>query len=103
MSTLQPEPASTVVADARFRYPTPCYPKQFSECRLRIFNHEGKHVAIATELVDNPGASVTNTAEDLWGAVMQEWEFDTEHTALIEHYPGDPSEKIRDREETLDL
>src|SRR5438105_585446 len=97
MGTLEPEPASTVVAKARIRYHAPRCPKQFAECRLRLFKHEGRHVAVATELVDNPGASVTNTAEDLWAEVARQWELDIEHAALIEHYPGDPSEKIRDR------
>ncbi len=66
-----------------------------SKCWLRLFVAEGRNaLAIATELRDNPGTSVTNRAEELATAVL--WMAAVEHRAArdgltwIEHYPGDP-------------
>ena len=58
-------------------------------CRLRVYRTDaGGVVAIATELPDNPGTSITNLAEQLATAVFQREEVSgPEHFTWIEHYP----------------
>lgn len=61
-----------------------------SACRLRVW-HE-RHVAMVTELDDNPGMSVTNAAEDVWTAVSRLLDCELLHPAwtMVEHYAATP-------------
>jgi hypothetical protein len=65
--------------------------RQECVCKLEVFQaREGQgpwvYAAMATELDDNPGASITNTAEKLWGAVATSLEIDPYQMLMIEHY-----------------
>lgn len=83
----------------RWAYPTPGFPGKTGECRLRLWRvvddsyGNGKaYVAVVTELDDNPGASVTNSAESIYAALCEaladEYGVDERTTVrLIEHYP----------------
>jgi hypothetical protein len=102
MSGPAPEPTrTTLVVDARFPYPG--YFERPAACRLRLYQHEGRTVALLTELNDNPGASVTNCAETVAHLVVREYELDPERTTFIEHYPGRPGPKGAVRDENFDL
>ena len=64
-----------------------------SRCRLRIYEEEGKSlVAIATELPDNPGTSVTNAASIIAAQVWQMMGRPPADMTFIEHYPKDGEE-----------
>lgn len=81
---------------SRYSYPTPN--RTDAWCELRILEGtDGGAVAIATELADNPGMSITNAAEDLWDQVAAE-HADTPLT-FVEHYPANGGL----RGETFDL
>ena len=66
-----------------------------ARCRVRVSNN----VAIATELPDNPGMSVTNAAGLLAMQVCQFYEIEPQKLIWIEHYPEAPdcSEESFDR------
>lgn len=58
-------------------------------CQLDVFRSAGGELfAVATELADNPGASVTNAAERLWHAVDQHLRPWGGSIRRFEHYPG---------------
>jgi hypothetical protein len=60
-------------------------PGRATRCRLRLFRGvDGGQVAVVTELAENTGASVTNAAEHLWGALARR--LDTTRFTLVEHY-----------------
>ncbi len=41
-----------------------------SKCKMGLYRgHDGFLIAVATELSDNPGPSITNAAETLWTSV----------------------------------
>ncbi|MDE2481542.1 MAG: DUF4263 domain-containing protein [bacterium] len=71
------------ISDFIFRYPS--YSRHDSICRLRLYVHDGRTVAIATELDGNTGASITNSIEYLWRALVEQGHVNTSVT-LIEHY-----------------
>lgn len=59
-----------------------------AHCGLRLFTAPtGDSVVIATELPDNPGMRLTNAAEEVAGAVCQDFGLDPERLVWIEHYP----------------
>ena len=69
-----------------------------ARCRLRVIepNSPGRPtVMVLSELADNPGASITNAAEQAWQAAARRTGLYPgsglePHTAIyIEHYPGD--------------
>jgi hypothetical protein len=60
---------------------------------------DGKHIFVATELPDNPGTSVTNSAEHLATAMREEYRLKPEDVIWIEHYP----EAKDRRKESFDL
>jgi len=63
-----------LVAFERFPYPG-LGPYQKAFCLLEVFRTPDGHiVAVATERMDNPGASVTNAAEKLWAQVARHLE-----------------------------
>ena len=62
-----------------------------SWCALEILTlKEGRTVVIATEIVDNPGTSITNVCEHLAYWVCVEFSIDPSKLIWIEHY-GYPS------------
>lgn len=58
------------------------------EARMRVWH--GQSVAMLTELESNPGASITNAAEDAWAAVAGVVDLRILHPSwrLVEHYPA---------------
>ena len=62
-----------------------------SSCHLRVYQFlsAGIAVAIATELRENRGPSITNSAESLWREVVKEYDLDPEKTHFVEHYRDD--------------
>ena len=95
------ETGAVLVHDGRFEYETGgAFPR--SVCRLRMYEGGACLILVASELADNPGASITNTAELLATALVQRWGIDPERAVLIEHY--DPaSYRGLPREPTFDL
>lgn len=55
-------------------------------CHLRIFQDKTKTFVIVTELVTNPGMSVTNAAEVIASKVVNQFHLNPETTRFIEHY-----------------
>lgn len=80
-----------------------------SKCRLRLYEHEGLDVVVATEIPENEGTSITNCAENLMGLVSAEFDMDMQKMVWIEHYPAkfkvspDGRSEFEEREETYDL
>ena len=58
-----------------------------SKFGLEVLNHAGFTLAIATELDDNPGVSVTNFAEHLATQVCLDLQIDPMKLVWVEHYP----------------
>ena len=71
-----------------------------SKCWIRIFSKDLAYIVIATELPDNPGTSITNTAAALATSVAIEFDIEPERLVWIEHYPARPD---ADHDETYDL
>jgi hypothetical protein len=59
--------------------------------RVRLYEHDGKRIAIVTQLFRNPGPSITTAAEIVYSTIQSRHNVDL----LIEHYPLEP--------ETFDL
>jgi len=57
----------------RYKYKTPRYPLKYGECELLITHDELRHYVIATELADNPGASIINAIKALAEQVKNEF------------------------------
>lgn len=75
----------------------PGYGNQVSYCDLLVYTAE--EIAIATELKDNPGASITNRADVLATQIVRNLDMNPNKFMLIEHYDarsyGDPNEAER--------
>lgn len=70
-------------------------------CGFQLHQHNGKHVAICTELVANKGTSVTNAAAVLATQICQQYEILPDDLVFIEHYtPGSYSNKPIDMDES---
>jgi hypothetical protein len=71
----------------RFAFPG-LGPYQRSECRLQVYRlPSGQVVAVATELDDNPGGSITNAAEGLAAAVWITFQPKVlQPPILVDHY-----------------
>lgn len=66
------EPFVHVYSDPAFSFLSgPRGGNRHSVCRLDILRSETRTIVVATELNSNPGASITNAAEQLWQSV--EW------------------------------
>ena len=65
-----------------------------ARCRVRVNNN----VVVATELLDNPGMSLTNAAASVAMQVCQYYEIPPEQLVWVEHYPEETG-----HEETFDL
>jgi hypothetical protein len=76
------------VNEEKFTYkPSPFH--RLAHCRIRLYEHDGRQVVVASEVADNPGMSVTNAAEDLATQVVTYYKLDIERLVWIEHYPAD--------------
>lgn len=74
----------SAIVDTVIEVTDPRYPMGSQvRCRLRLYQHGGRRVALVSELPDNPGASVTNAAETIASLVSGRWGFEV----WIEHYP----------------
>ena len=79
------EAGAVLIHDGRFEYETGGAVAR-SACRLRVYKGEAGVVLVTSELADNPGSSITNTAEMLATALVVRYGIDTERAVLIEHY-----------------
>jgi hypothetical protein len=74
-----------------------------SWCKLEILRlSDGRSAVIATELMDNPGTSITNAAEHLAYRVCVEFSIDPSRLVWIEHY-GYPSAFEKGNPRSFDL
>ncbi|GJG89752.1 hypothetical protein tb265_49330 [Gemmatimonadetes bacterium T265] len=79
---------STLIVDnPQFDYPAGVYPRP-GRCHVRVFDQgAGEAVLLVTDLGDeNPGASVTNTAEIIVTAAVRRYGLDPAHLTVVEHY-----------------
>ncbi len=76
------------IVDGRFEYEDERFPMGSDcACRLRVYAlRDGRHVVIATELENSPGASVTNSAERWAEESVKEYGLSPVSTVFIEHY-----------------
>jgi hypothetical protein len=71
--------------DTQFDYkPSPHH--RMAHCRVRIYEHDGKQVVVATEQPNNSGMSVTNAAEQIASQVVVQYGLDVNNLIWIEHY-----------------
>jgi hypothetical protein len=78
-------------------HPTP----RSGRCRIRIYlpeEEQGAPVVICSELPNNPGGSITNSAEAIAAGVIQANELPTPLVRIV-HWP----KETRDVEETFEL
>ena len=52
-----------------------------TKCDIEI----NDNIVIATELADNPGMSITNSAAELAAAIVKDFDIQPEELVLIEH------------------
>jgi len=55
-------------------------------CELHVYRDGDAAVVVASELEDNPGASITNTYEDLATGVWQKLGLAVDQVTWVEHY-----------------
>lgn len=56
-------------------------------CSLRIIYGKKRTVFLLSELVDNPGTSITNAIAEIWEQLLRKYPEQTKnHPLLIEHY-----------------
>ena len=89
-----------LIHDGRFKYRTGGL-AALSVCRLRIYERWAGVILLASELADNPGPSITNSAEALATALAERYGIDGGRAVFIEHYDqasyrGLPSEPTFD-------
>jgi hypothetical protein len=63
-----------------------------SHCRLQVFRDGATFVAVVEELPDNPGTSVTNSAEILAKKICTECACTPSTLMIFEHYQDDDEE-----------
>ncbi len=76
---------TVLVHDGRFEYRTGGFAAR-SVCRLRVYESWAGTILLASELADNPGPSITNSAEALATALAERYRLDAGHAVFIEHY-----------------
>jgi hypothetical protein len=74
-----------------------------SECHVILYDYEPFTVLIAIEIADNPGASITNTIEDLAEHVCRFFTLDRKRLVVVEHYNERSYQGGRDKPDTWDL
>lgn len=80
-----PEVGALLHDDPGWRYPSGCGSGS-GVCRLRVWTSaDCGLVAVVSELAENPGASVTNSAEHIIPALSRAW---PGPMVVIEHYPA---------------
>lgn len=57
-----------------------------SVCRMRTWPSLNRLLVVVTELKDNPGPSVTNSAAAIFKAVLDKFQIDRDDLVLVEHY-----------------
>ena len=73
-------------------------------CVLNVWESGGdRPIAMATELPDNPGMSITNAAEIVWRAVWEYLERPIDGMVMVEHYQTRPGHNSREVKDTFDL
>ncbi len=82
------------IADERFTFKAWPYGRE-SVCHLRAWVHDGRTVAVTSELADNPGPSVTNGAEGLHARLVARFGPSVIH---VEHYGPAAYGSPRDRD-----
>lgn len=83
-----------------FNYKVDSWSSRWSCCFLRVYQVADRiNVVIATELTENQGPSITNSAEALATEVVKEYDLDPERTYFVEHYDHRTS-ALRDRADT---
>ena len=65
----------------------PAWSKIEAYCRVRVYEHQGKTVAVVTEEPGNTGMSITNAAEWLLPEIAAQYALPADVT-WIEHYPA---------------
>jgi hypothetical protein len=77
-----------------FDYRDPSYGND-SSCWLRVYRlPDDIAVVIATELAENKGPSVTNTAEAWARAAVEEYDLDPAKTHFFENYERTPTDRL---------
>ena len=71
--------------DATHTY-RPAWSKVDAYCRVRVYEHQGKTVAVVTEEPNNTGMSITNAAEWLLPEIAAQYALPAD-VIWIEHYP----------------
>ena len=70
-----------------FDYKVDNWSSRWSSTFLRVYSLADRvAVVIATEVADNPGPSITNSAEALATEVVKEYNLDPLRTYFVEHY-----------------
>lgn len=87
--------------DTIHHYQHPTTHRDGAHCRLRIYDNDAGAVVILSELADNTGISVTNTAEELATEIARLYHLTPATTTWIEHY-GPFSYSDGRRDETFD-
>ena len=77
------------------RFTFPGLGGQPSICRLRLFNAASmnKVTAVVTEIDDNTGTSVTNSAASLANEICERFDIEPSRFILIEHYAAERGER----------
>ncbi len=90
---------TVLIHNGRFEYRTGL--ATLSVCRLRVYESWAGMVLLASELADNPGPSITNSAEALATALAERYGIDAGRAVFIEHYDQASYRGLR-REPTFD-
>jgi hypothetical protein len=62
--------------------------EQFAaHCHLRIYQHQGQHVVMVSEMADNPEISITSYWPELAYEIVDQYNLPLAHTIWLEHYP----------------
>ena len=80
-----PTPATPRV-DVLLDYPAGHAPHD-GRCRARVYDGPAGPVLVLSELPDNPGASVTNAAEIVACAAVEQLGLSPARVTVVEHYP----------------
>jgi hypothetical protein len=91
-----------------FDYRIDAFSNRLSSCYLRVYKlPDNVAVVIATELAENKGPSVTNSAEAWATEAVTEYGLDQRRTYFVEHYDARsyaPPRRLRDEDrETYDF
>lgn len=75
------------IADGVFDYKVDQWSSRTSSCYVRVYELTDRMaVVVATEIAENHGPSITNSAEPLATEVVKEYDLEPERTCFVEHY-----------------